>query len=422
MTTRLFPTAILILLVGCSAPTRPDVPTQTLPPSAPMLAPSATILPPSTPTHSPTSAATLTIPQDSGIRLYALDMKSMANGWAIGRILPDDAPYYFPPRVVVTEDGGQTWVDRSPGFPTLDPELLLLPGPSAGFLFHDARAAWAIYPGLEQPVWRTLDGGSTWQVSSQTFMTRGIGSEFFFLDHMRGWLLVFIDALTNSSVATDLFRTLDGGATWEQLASATGDGSLNSCGKGGVAFADHSTGWIALSCPDTPPSYFRTFDGGRTWTQEFAPPPSVEESYYCFSYDVYSPVLFEPSKGSFLVSCSGGSLETLAHPGYLYTTSDSGHSWATYPLPAPEVAFINPQVLWAFDDSHLFLSTDGGVTWEAEPLFPWEGNFSFIDERTLFAISYPLDSAGNRIVQAKSTLFSIDGALTWQEIPPGSPP
>jgi photosystem II stability/assembly factor-like uncharacterized protein len=327
-----------------------------------------------------------------------------------------DEGYYFAPRVFHTGNGGHTWTDRSPAFPPFDPDLLLGYSPRPAFLFHDNLTAWAIYPGSDQPVWRTRDGGATWQPSLQTFDTQGIGTELHFTDAIHGWLLVFHDVLTQSSIATDLFRTIDGGETWVQLASAVGDRSLNSCGKGGMVFADSNTGWIALSCADTPPSYFLTTDGGRSWSQQFAPAPDAGEWNECSWYDAHAPVLFGPNQGAFVASCSGGSQAAISQIGYLYTTPDSGRSWILYPLPARHVTFLGSRTAWAFDDRHLFLSTDGGRSWQAKPAFPWEGEFTFIDESTIFALAYPVDATGNRILENQSVLVSIDGALTWQAV------
>jgi threonine/homoserine/homoserine lactone efflux protein len=82
-----------------------------------------------------------------------------------------------------------------------------------------------------------------------------------FLDSRHGWMVAYDCA----NVSVYLYRTDDGGRTWQSL----GAKAEHSCGSGPtwLSFVDHEHGWMEPVSPNGPVSVLlRTSDGGRTWT------------------------------------------------------------------------------------------------------------------------------------------------------------
>jgi photosystem II stability/assembly factor-like uncharacterized protein len=161
-----------ILLAACAttATVVPPTATPTQAPPTETAIPSATPLPPtSTPTEvPPTSTATSGVansithfPSGQEFSVTAIHMVDAHTGWAIGGLVtPGD-------HVLFTTDGGNTWKDVTP------PEEAATGGEqkAATGYFQDAQSAWVVFSYLsgttpaQSVVWRTQDGGATWQAS-----------------------------------------------------------------------------------------------------------------------------------------------------------------------------------------------------------------------------------------------------------------
>ena len=271
-----------------------------------------------------------------------------------------------------TTDGGETWLDITP--------------PGAGessyrdvFLL-DANLGWAALadapedaqPSLPIQILHTQDGGTTWTSSEfGTVLSLGaIGApgNLEFVDPEHGWLSVS-QTLTMNSSAADLYRTTDGGLTWES-SSLPFDGDTH--------FITPSIGWIVGSCcTGAPNQLYRTTDGGVTWQkQEVAPDPVQNE----FDYNDYALPAFIDER-------SGGLAVTIRDESYnptgvaLHRTDNSGATWelaATLPtppgpyLPGPggspggsvPAQFLAPDTWFVAMNDVLYRSLDGGATWE----------------------------------------------------------
>ena len=169
--------------------------------------------------------------------LGAIQMMDTTTGWA------GAADHH----ILRTTDGGTSWQDVTPAYAHSAQAV----GDVEEFL--SASLAWvAIAPANGTPptqVYRTTDGGQTWQMS--TVPTTSQLGQLTFLDPQHGWLLAGIQAAAGPK-AVDVFRTSDGGKTWTNVSTASptywSPGALPP-GAEWLTFLDASTGWATGSSP-----------------------------------------------------------------------------------------------------------------------------------------------------------------------------
>jgi photosystem II stability/assembly factor-like uncharacterized protein len=128
-----------------------------------------------------------------------------------------------PQRLLMTSDGGRSWVDVSPPALRL-PERYLASG-LAGSAFQSTSRFWVAVSRSseigEVPVelLHTTDAGRSW-IEDGSF-PRAYGHAWIdFLTRRRGWLMVDNGAAANQDPVT-IYQTDSGGARWTELAQST---------------------------------------------------------------------------------------------------------------------------------------------------------------------------------------------------------
>ena len=352
----------------------------------------------------------------SEVTIQEIHMLDALNGWGVGT-QTDSSDH-----ILFTEDGGQTWAERTP------PEPAIVETLRATTHFADARLAWVLYapendpPPMHDPIiWYTRDGGHSWQASQPLPLTGQEGwfdpEDFVFIDERSGWLLVHIDAGMSHDYS-HLFATHDGGQTWERIADPYGAG-LQSLQNTGMAFADDQFGWVSKDNLGVMQGAFyeATFDGGLTWETQFLPAPDGLDWFTEISQcATSSPLFLQPEEiGLLIVRCYTLSQNDTtfgeASLTYIYATPDRGENWHYSQLASPveSLVFVTPELGWAFGRDY-FTTTDGGLTWKALKSLNWDGQFSFVDAELGWAVARNED----RIALVSTS----NGALTWQIIEP----
>lgn len=328
-------------------------PTETQPLKVPADIPTETLTPSTSPTETATTTVTgapaLGLQVYAAPQIYALRMFSPTGGWAAA----DEHN-----RLLMTEDGGETWLDATPS------DLLPLAEGNGSLgvrpFFLDAATAW-FTPSTAGAgtLFHTADGGRTWLMSSVPFGRVA----YFFLNQQEGWALEDLGAGAGSHYVA-LHRTNDGGETWSQVfAHEPGESkSLPESGtKNGVTFVDQSRGFIGGAIPMTDHfHFFVTEDGGVTWVQEtdISLPGEFTGSFL----DVSQPVFMDAATGILAVhamSPGGSSL-------LVYRSEDAGRTWFYRGAVADgrDADFISVEQGWAVSDTDLFSTVDGGASWE----------------------------------------------------------
>jgi photosystem II stability/assembly factor-like uncharacterized protein len=404
-----------LLLAACNLPQETSeqiAPTNTAAGSSPSAVPSLTRLPEDTPTSAPPTpepedvqapepSATRPVPPPGPIlgRLTAgqepvftlLKMFDPLSGWGIGGSAGASD------HIFTTRDGGNTWRDITPPQPG-NPNSLEI----AAF-FQDASTGWVTFSSLDTllpawpVVWRTVDAGQTWQASQPldlTDLSQAYSTDLFFADMQHGWLLTHVGAGMSHDYVT-LYRTIDGGLTWDRLLDPYNDGQIQICQKTGMLFLDSQVGWLTGDCGGVMAGAFlnRTEDGGTTWTYIDLPAPAEDPLLFdvnrpaaCGSHDLH---FFEPQMIVLGVRCTlydpNSTDPTFAN--YIYTTLDDGATWNSMPYPGGTLLFVSSQNGWALAHE-IYQTADGGATWTLANNVHWDAHFNFISPLIGWAASF----------------------------------
>jgi len=335
--------------------------------------PGSEITPTPTPAPTPTPSPVLCATPSPGTAdlLDNLHMVSATTGWAQengdGTILH-------------TTTAGHQWSVASP--PLAAGQQMV----AASFLDADTAEAvagteWNCLnmgpPSADLVAWATRDGGVTWTRQGSFDVPSLDGGTLDFVDPQDGWLSVGGGGAAGSSEMA-LYRTVDGGALWQEVAStdlqsAASPGAAGSLPAGfyvgPAAFISATTGWITGSTAGQGPEFYVTHDGGITWSTQALP-----DAAGFFQPATETPQFWSSQGGWMLVRnpASSGSL--------LYLTTDAGTTWSPVDMPGtgqlPEGAdFIDADDGWlltftqASDGSvatqTLWVTHDGGATWAA---------------------------------------------------------
>ncbi len=372
--------------------------------------------PTSTPVPLPERPPLPRLTAGTAVTITEILMVDAQTGWAIGGLEGDSD------HVLRTVDGGESWQDLTPPEPAPDPDMAPKIAISA---FLDADNAWVIYsaaPGVEADlpmlrVWRTADGGQSWTPSvpleTNDLISYRRPLRMTFADSQHGWMLLDLGAgMMRQYVA--LYRTADGGQTWEQLVDPMDEEPIQLCPKTGLTFADGSLGWLTRDChgfmQDFP--FERTENGGADWLSSNLPILDAEQVDQGISLCYpHSPRWFTPPDGVIGVTCirfEGDSPEPIL-AGYTYRTNDAGETWSILRAPPGDFLWLDPERGWSLSRT-ISWTEDGGETWRAIKNVAWDGQFSFVDAQNGWAVARNEDEI--------ALVRTEDGARTWSILEP----
>lgn len=165
----------------------------------------------------------------------------------------------------------------------------------------------------------TTDGGRTWTPSSAPFLAAVDGDWCVELEGFRFLSPSFGVAATTSygcggAAEFEVWTTSDGAASWQEVASwAESAAGPVSCGFDAIS----ATAWVDLDCDSvySVSALHWSFDGGATWVTVAA-----------------SGLPYNASPATFADSHTGYVLPVSSTPNSLFSTTDSGQSWASVSL------------------------------------------------------------------------------------------
>ncbi|MDY6877225.1 MAG: hypothetical protein SWK90_13615 [Chloroflexota bacterium] len=401
MTRAAFAGLVLVLIAGCA---------RTMPVATPM--PSHTPTPTFSSSPSPTSPSTAT-PVPTVAPTATLTVPPAPTHTHTPTLPPSPSPIPLPP------------TSASP----LDPWQPLptdgLPGPWVNDIAFATPAT--VFIVADNDVYRSDDGGETWTLSFSIY--RGI----------RSLAVSPAFAADQALFATDgrslVFRSTDGGGTWEEVSRIAQ--------VGGASDADV---WLSISpaYPADPTLWanvegsgaFRSTDGGQTWepfdpgveldwtmrlvpNPDYPANPALEVVDYAIpgesplpEYLPYRPTILVTSDATLLLGTVRG----------LYRSTDGGVAWAEANAGLPRaavgpLAIASDGTIYAAVDGApwLFRLQTGDAYWE--PLGPLpENDFGMVRVQDV-AVAGGADAQPVLLIVAYDGLFvSRDAGLTWERM------
>jgi photosystem II stability/assembly factor-like uncharacterized protein len=304
-----------------------------------------------------------------------------------------------------TADGGAHWTSvATPWSPAVVASPSPTPTPSQIPMPNDAELSapsstvvWALVAG--QYLFRSTDQGTTWDKRSTPPTPVNGGSPLIaFVDATTGWELVPTsgDAQCKQEAA-ETWQTTDGAATWKLVSRTHPDPSPygylpdDRC-KDALFFSDATNGYLTLGDPTFQPELFRTTDGGATWQgwglmgspatttlprrvftmRAFGDAILGEARYDALSYVYLGPGYWvkAPDNATSNVAFLTATHWLILQPSALETTNagKSWHSFATNYSDAAGVAsvvvFADENVGYATVRGDIRRTLDGGAHWE----------------------------------------------------------
>ncbi len=240
-------------------------------------------------------------------------------------------------RLFATKDGGQTWTEAGGNPPR---------GGVATLQFLTPFLGWLLTP---TELWRTADGGTTWQ-PLRTPGPPGFRRLALLNDHVgvvAGW--------------GGIYYTDDGGASWSRRYRPKPDPKLYLYG---VHFPTASDGWAV----GDDRHLLHTADGGRKWRRVRVAHPRMGP------FDVFTSVHFLSRRVGVVAGAhdmrEGVPPAVLRKTSpiafdyvrpYLLATFDAGHTWAYYDTPIPVGTWTQADPTTLFGINWRFIPAQAGI-------------------------------------------------------------
>ena len=287
-------------------------------------------------------------------------------------------------------------------------------------------------------VWRTRDGGRTWQPVTDDQPTLSVGAMAIAPSNPQ---VIYVGTGEPNSgldnyYGLGILKSTDGGDTWRLL----GREVLTGLGVSAIVVhpQDENTLYIATALTGVPGpaspvrGILKSTDGGKTWTGLLG----------CRDCWGASDLVMSPSNANVLYAAFDGV--------GIFRTTDGGQNWQRITQGLPDKNFgrielaispSNPNVLYAgfeyqipgrFQGGLIFKTTDGGNSWtwlEKAPNYCtgqcWYDNIIKVHPQNANIVY--VGGSANYIWQPKVTIKEVvirstDGGLTWEDLSPNDRP
>lgn len=295
--------------------------------------------------------------------------------------------------VVRTSNSGRRWQAVTPPVRLVSSSAFL--GRNVAWIEADSLHFGAPGAPRSEPVYRTLDGGRSWQR-----LSRVAGEcQLDFVNRRDGWCT--INGAAAGSASVWIYRTRNGGSSWALVSrtavpgqGVTTPGALPfGCDKT-FAFTSPRIGWAALICAGGESPLYMSRDGGARW-HKLSAVPLPKHVRLGGGTEMSLPAVHGPQLALSLV----GPATASGHGGTVIATSaNRGRSWRTRIAPGEpgygSVDFVDVRHWVLSNGSTLLATSDAGRHWHSmhasarfvntlgTPLTP-----NFLSPRLGFAVS-----------------------------------
>ncbi|MFZ1517970.1 MAG: YCF48-related protein [Ignavibacteriaceae bacterium] len=341
---------------------------------------------------------------------YSIYVTSQGKGWTVGG----------GGSIYLTTDNGKNWIKQAAGSGLLSGDDIN----SVFFIDRNTGFASGKRDGWQGGgvILKTTDGGSVW-LTKAFYNNFSTFNEIFFLDSLNGWSIssddglfitidsgenwnwisssptgrsvYFIDTQTGWIVGDRIYKTTDGGLSWNEK---------NNFGGSSVYFIDELNGWVAGNNGNL----LRSVDGGENWV-------TISLG---ISTDLSSIKFYNSNIGI----CTGES-------GMIYTTIDGGDNWLSKftgtSSDLKSISIIEQNKIWiAGSDGTILFTSDGGTDWSLVNSITSRdlNSICFIDENNGWVVGedgtifkYKLDSViPVELIGFNNFVSANTVKLTWQ--------
>src|SRR5438477_6213337 len=305
-----------------------------------------------------------------------------------------------------TVDGGKTWKNiglrdsRAIGKLIIDPK-----NPDRVLV---AALGHPYGPNTERGIFRTLDGGKTWEKVLYKDENTG-GIDIAFDPHNPNILFASLWqarrtpwTLSDGCPGSGLYRSNDGGTTWKQLQ----EHGLPKppYGRIGVAVAANSDRVYAL-IEAAEGGIYRSDDGGETWDLVNGNRSYWQRSWY------YMHIIADPQDSDTVYVANVD----------FYRSTDGGHTFNKVKVPHGDnhgmwIDPKNPRRMIVFNDGGVTVSLDGGKTWTREDNQPTAQFYHVItDTRTPYYVYGAQQDNSTIAIASRSDNGAIDSS-SWYAV------
>jgi photosystem II stability/assembly factor-like uncharacterized protein len=289
--------------------------------------------------------------------------------------------------VYKTTDGGFTWTSAGLEATVSIGRILIDPlNPQRVFV---AAVGSYFGPQPERGVYRSTDGGVTWEQS--LFVSDSTGAIDLAM-HPSNPLILYAamwervrrpESSHLFGPTSGVYRSTDGGDTWHELTNGLPDAALTDIGRIGLALSPTSPSVVYALFTDgyNYAGTFKTTNGGDSWLNA---DPDFEASGGFFGFSWYfGQIRVHPSDpnhiwildGELIRSTNGGASFTMQVPFHV-----DYHALAYHPR--------NPSILFAGNDGGIDVSMNGGTYWVEVPSLPitqfYEIGLDFLNPQRLY--------------------------------------